>query len=198
LEERKFPLKTARFFFAILAFGAAGCGRGPVPADTEYTPGEGYYSMLGFVRDQWQIHRGQPYTVIRTVTLNGKKTSGYMRAYGADWASVAKPFLEADIGHPDFVGKYRFSSFADDATGTHNLFYEAIDEDLPTRTLQITADAANGLIRHIYTETERSSFWNTRVQKLYCEPGKTILIQEHTEPRIGKDKDLQIEYRFLR
>ena len=154
--------------------------------------------MYAFVRDQWALHSGQPYTLTRTITLNGARDSSIIQALTTDWAAIAKPFLEADISAHKYLDRYTFSEFDESTTGTHVFSYEARDKHLETRLLLISIDPFNNLVRSIYTERKEDGFWSGREQKLYYEPARYISIQEWSRSRLGPDKRMHAQYRFFR
>ncbi len=156
-----------------------------------------YFSIKQFIADQWSLYHGQPYGLQKIVYLNGKVDSAMVSAYDLDWAPIFKVFFETDISDKKFLGKYDFSKFADDATMTHNFFYEANDPKLFTRKLQISADNVNNKIRSIYIETQKQGQWSSKTQKLFYMPVKVISIQEYEKTAPNTVKELRIEYRFL-
>ena len=190
---------TVRAIIAVLALSFfAGCKKKDATENAAQATDEGtYFSIIQFTKDQLDTYWGQPFTLVKTVTLNGKTDSTYEQAAKMDWASVFKVFFESDIGKPKFLGKYKFSEFGDDATDSHIFYYEANDPELFTRSLQVTVDPANNKIKNIYIETRKNSTLTSKAQKLYYTPLKVIQIQE-TETGTGtKDRDLRVVYRFL-
>jgi len=155
--------------------------------------GNSYFSVTQFANDQFRTFWGQPFTLQKFVTENGKTDSSLVSAYELDWAAALKPFFDADISDPRLVGKYNFSEVKDDATVSKTYFYEAKEKELFVRTLQIVTDPFTDKIKAIFIETEKSG----RTQKLYYKPIKVIQIQEYESSFLGKDKNLRIEYRFL-
>ena len=152
-----------------------------------------YFSIVQFASDQFSTYGGQPYTLQKVVNLNGKVDSSYESALKMDWAAVLKPFFESDISNKKFLGQYNFNLFDDDATLSRNYFYEAKDEKLFTKTLQISTDPLNNKVTSIYIETEKGG----KVQKLLYRPVKLIQIQEIETSFFGKDKNLKVEYYFM-
>ena len=185
-------------FFLTLFFAA--CTPAP-PSSEEDRPRDGsdsYFSLYAFIRDQWALHSGQPYTLERTITLNGVRDSSIVQALTTDWAAIAKPFFEADISALKYLDKYAFTEFDESTTGSHVYSYDAREDDLATRILLISIDPFNNRIRSIYTEQKEDHFWSGREQKLYYEPGRYISIQEWSRSRLGPEKTMHAEYRFLR
>jgi len=156
----------------------------------------GYWSIIQFGQDQWQTFHGQPFTLEKIVTENGKTDSTYVPAFQMDWGEIFNIFFKSDISDKKFIDHYNFSSFDEDVTGKHTFYYEAKDPDLYTRKLQISIDPTTNKIVSIYIETQQSSKYDGLSYKLYYAPMKLIQIQEfdntHTKPiqRVT-------EYRFL-
>ena len=180
------------FLIAITFFLFASCKK-ENDKNTIDTSGGTYFSITQFAMDQFRTFGGQPYSLQKVVTLNGKVDSSFESALTMDWAAVIKPFLESDISDKKYLDQYNFSMFEDNATDTRNFFYESKDPKLFTKKLQISSDAINNKIQSIYIETEK----NGKVQKLFYAPVKLIQIQEFESSLLGKDKDLKVEYYFM-
>lgn len=159
-------------------------------------PEGSYFSIIQFAKDQWDTYRNQPYSLEKVVTMNGKTDTTYLSALNMDWGSILKVFFDTDISDKKYLDRYNFSLFEDDATLTRNFYYEAKEQDLFTRKLQIAADEETNKIRSIYIETSKNGTLNDLNQKLYYVPQKLIQIQEFEKSKTGPDKDIRIEYRF--
>jgi len=184
-------MKNIVLLYALLFM--VSCAQKKEKKDSSNTSDAGYFSIVQFAQDQFANFGGQPYTLRKIVTLNGKTDSTFVKANEMDWANVLKPFLESDISNKKYLDQYNFSLFEDSATDTRSFYYEAKEKKLFTRTLQITSDALNNKITAIYIETEK----NGKVQKLFYRPLKIIQIQEYESPFWGKDKNLKVEYYFM-
>ena len=187
-------------FCLLLTLLFAACSPAP-PSSEQDRPRDGsdsYFSLYAFIRDQWALHSGQPYTLVRILTLNGVRDSSIIQALNTDWAAIANPFFEADISALKYLDRYTFSEFDESTTGSHVYSYDAKEDGLPTRTLLVSTDPFNNRVRNIYTERRVDGFWSGREQKLYYEPGRYISIQEWSRSRLGPDKTMHAEYRFLR
>ncbi|MEI8280217.1 MAG: hypothetical protein WCG87_10680 [Bacteroidota bacterium] len=166
----------------------------PIPqAETEKGT---YFSIIQFTQDQWDTYHGQPYTLTCVKTLNGKSDTSMVSAYKADWGAIFKIFFESDIGDPKYLGKYRFSTFDENLLGTRCYYYEAMNDSLYTRKLQISTDPTNNKIKAIYIETEKYNGLTQRSQKLLYEPVKLIQIQEYEKSDTGPAKNSITQYRF--
>jgi len=152
-----------------------------------------YFSIIQFADDQFQTFGEQPYTFRRVISLNGKTDSSYVSSFEMDWKSILQPFFASDISDKKYLDQYNFSLFEDDVTDTRTLMYEAKDNKLFTKLLQIVTDQENNKITSIYVETEK----NGKLQKLLYAPVKLIQIQEFETSVIGNDKALKVEYFFL-
>ena len=152
-----------------------------------------YFSIREFAADQFRTYWGQPFTLEKIVIENGEKDSSLVPVSKIDWAKALKPFFDADIADAKFLNQYSFTELNDDATVSKTYYYEAKNEKLFTRNLQIVTDPFTGKIKSIFIETEK----NGKTQKLYYKPVKLIQIQEYESSFLGKDKNIRIEYRFL-
>ena len=183
---------------AMLLFTVVSCKPSTPAVKNDITNSGGtYFSIKQFIQDQWSLYHGQPFGLRKIVYLNGRVDSTMVSAYDLDWAPIFRVFIESDISDRKFLGKYDFSSFPDDATETNNFFYEAKDDKLYTRKLQISADNVSSKVRSIYIETQKKGKWSSRTQKLFYMPVKIISIQEYEKSGPGTARELRIEYRFL-
>jgi hypothetical protein len=156
-----------------------------------------YFSIKDFTKDQWKTFHGKPYVLQQYITLNGHTDSALLSALTMKWSLVFKTFFEADISDPKFLDHYDFSLFEEPTTQTRTFTYSAIEPNLFTQKLQITADIYSNKIRSIYIETNKETFWNKQTQKLLYSPVHVIQIQQYNDPLIGKKKDLVIRYKFM-
>lgn len=170
----------------------------PQSADIADNAGQGtYFSINQYIKDQWNTYLGQPYSIIKVTKQNGKTDSVIMNAYTIEWGDIFKRFFESDIGKPQYIGHYKFDMFLDESTDTRNFYYEAIDDTLYTRKLQISAMQENNKIRSIYIETEKRSGTRDVIQKLYYSPLSVIQIQEFDALATGDKNQLFIAYYFM-
>lgn len=184
-------LRTLPLYLLLLTGLLAGCRKKELPMDKP-----GYFSIMQFTTDQWDTFSGQPYVLEKRVTLNGKTDTALVSALQVNWGEIFKIFFETEIDRPELADKYDFSMFEENATQSRVFSYTARDPGMFTQKLQITADVYNNKIRNIYIEAARNSFWRKQTRKLLYSPLRVIQIQEHTEPLIGTNKDLLIEYKF--
>ena len=156
-----------------------------------------YFSINQFVKDQWNTYLGQPFPLMVVTTRNGKADTAITNAIELDWGSIFKRFFETDISDPKYLGHYDFDMFLDESADTRNFYYEAKDEDLFTRKLQISAMQENNKIHSIYIETERKSGTKDIIQKLFYSPLSVIQVQEFDVLATGDKNQLRIEYFFM-
>jgi len=156
-----------------------------------------YWSVRQFAQDQFNTFHNQPYTLQRIIVANGKSDTSYVSAFDLDWGYVLKTFFESDISDQKYLDHYRFDTFDDNTTMSRTFYYEAIDDNLFTRKLQILVDPLNNRIRNIYIETRKKTRWKEREEKLYYAPIKEIQIQIHEKSFMSDPKDSLIEYRFM-
>lgn len=189
------PLRLLAFIFSW--FFISSCSIADAPPVQEKAEGGTYFSIKGFIKDQWNTYSGQPFTFVKTVTLNGERDSSFVPGSDMEWGPLFKTFFDTDISDPKFLGQYDFTMFEDNATFTRNFYYEAKNEKLFTRKLQISADLENNKIRSVFVETADNERWHSKSRKLFYIPLKVISIQEYEKATPGPDKDLRIEYRFM-
>lgn len=151
------------------------------------------FSLYQFAQDQFHSFWGQPLTLVKKVTLNGKVDSSIVSVFKMNWDGVLGTFFNADISDPKYKDKYKLSVLIDDVTDSRTYYYEAKEKELFTRSLQVVTDPLTNRVKSIYIETEK----NGKTAKLYYSPIKSIQIQEFESSFMGGKKDLKIEYQFL-
>lgn len=156
-----------------------------------------YFSIRDYARDQWNVYRGQPFGVLKTVNVNGTVDSVLGSALDMDLGYILSVFTASDISDPKFLGKYKFSKFGDATTSTINFYYEATDPDVFTRKLHIMADNVTFVVTSVYIETQKKSSLNTVNQKLFYQPAELISIQEYETSKVGETKKMIIDYKFI-
>lgn len=158
-----------------------------------------YFSIRQFALDEWNTFGGEPFTIVKTVKVNGGKIdSSFTNSDTLAWSEIFKVFFAAEISDRQFLGKYTFSQFDDNADETHNFYYEANDDELYTRKLLITIAQFTNKVKGIYIETRKSSIFSEYTQKLYYKPLRTIQIQTEEKPFFGDKKHTVVEYEFMR
>jgi hypothetical protein len=120
-----------------------------------------YFSIKQFGLDQWNNFQGPGCGIVKTLRKDkGKTDSTYSNTDTLDWAPIFKVFFETDISDRKYLGRYKFSQFDDPADGTHNFFYEALDDDLYTQKLLITIDQYDNKVKGIYIETLKKGIYD--------------------------------------
>lgn len=157
-----------------------------------------YFSVQQFALDEWNTFMGEPFMIVKTVNINGKIDSSWTNSDTISWGPILETFFETDISDRKFLEQYKFSQFDDKDDGTHNFFYEAIDEDLPTRKLLLTIDLYTSKVKGIYVETKHNDLFDEKVQKLYYAPMETIQIQTYEKPFFGEKKHTVVQWDFIR
>jgi len=157
-----------------------------------------YFSIKQFALDEWNTFSGESFVIVKTVTENGKADSSFTNSDTINWSAIFKTFFETDISDRKFLGQYKFSQFDDDNDGSHDMLYEAIDDDVLTRKLLITLDRYSRKVTGLYVVTLRKSPFHEVMQKLYYNPLKTIQIQTDDKPLVGKKKFTVVTYDFMR
>ncbi|MEZ5015825.1 MAG: hypothetical protein R2800_02155 [Flavipsychrobacter sp.] len=157
----------------------------------------GYFSIKDYIKDQWNTYRGQPFGIIKVVSMNDKVDTVYTNAFDIELGKLMDIFIETDISDAKYLGQYEFSNFGDYPTMSVNYFYEAKSPDLYTRRLQISADDLTKVVKSIYIETEKQTRLNVIQQKLTYQPTKRISIYELENSKVGPQKEVKIDYIFL-
>lgn len=158
-----------------------------------------YFPIRQFAQDQWNTFLGEPFLIVKSVRVNdGKYDSSYTTSDTLNWGGIFDVFFATDISDPSFLGKYKYTQFPDDNDDTYNYFYQAIDEDVYTKKLLITANQQNNKIIGIYIEASEKSLFEDKLVKLYYKPMKRIQIQETVTPLLGEKKHTVTEYEFIR
>lgn len=188
-------MAAKRLLAAFIVLFLSACS-GNKPTQQE-TAGGTYFSIIEFAEDQWHMYRGQPRSMVKKVYFDGKTDSTYTNTFEVDWASVLKVFFETDISNPKYIGQYDFSAFEEEITTSKGFYYEAKNNNLYTRRMQITSDFFNDRVKSIYIEAEKTDRMGTKSLKLYYEPLRSISIHELETSKTGQKKDLRVVYEYM-
>jgi len=162
----------------------------------ENSNAETYYSIKGFLDDQWRYLEGQPITLLRVATFNGHSDSSFVRLDSTVWKEIRKQFDPSDIAESRFLGQYDFSMYDEDALNQIVLSYTAKNNDLLTQKLNIGMDNVNHRIRTIYIETRKSNRTYETSRKLTYIPRQVISIQAFEKSVISKRENMRVAYYF--
>lgn len=167
-------------------------------SDEEEKAGEEatYFSITDYFVDQWNNRRGNPYVLLRVVTLNGKSDSAFVNLDSTLWFGLRAKFDAADISNKKFLGQYKFDMFDDATTETTHLHYEAQSPELFMQKMDIAADMFTNLVNSVYIETRQEKGNLSRTQKLQYIPDHIFQIQEYERSPGVPEKNLRMEYRF--
>lgn len=157
---------------------------------------ETYYSIKGFLDDQWRYLEGQPITLLRVATFNGHSDSSFVRLDSTVWKEIRKQFDATDIGESRFIGQYDFSMYDEDALNQVVLTYTAKNKELLTRKMDIGMDNVTQRIGTIYIETHSGNRSYEKTQKLTYIPRQVISIQAFEKSVISKPENLRVAYYF--
>ena len=155
-----------------------------------------YFSITEYFVDQWNNRRGNPYTLLRIVTLNGKSDSAFVVMDSTLWFSLRAKFDAADISDPKFLGKYKDEIFNDETTETNHIYFEAKEPNLFMQKMDISVDMFNDKVKSVYVETREDKENYAHTQKLQYIPDRIFQFQESERSSDAPDKELRIEYRF--
>lgn len=156
-----------------------------------------YFSINQFILDEWTNHANDMVSFQKCVKLNGKTDTSFTNVEKMDWNAILTPFIETDISDRKYLGRYTFTEFDNDFDHTHNYMYVAVNKELFTQKLLISIDMTTNKVKGVYLETQKKSFWNSGIQKLYYAPFKTIQIQQYDKPLIGSKKELVVQYNAM-
>lgn len=160
--------------------------------------GAEYFSVKQYIFGQYTNFKGNPFSILKTVTIDGKTDSTYTNSDKIDWIEIFDIFFETDISDMDLVGHYRFTKFEDEQDRTMNFYFQAADDNLFTQKLLVTANPYTNHIKGIFIETrDHSLFLGDTNQKLFYSPFKLIQIQTYTTPLFGKPKSKVVQYYLL-
>jgi hypothetical protein len=176
-----------------LIIGIAACTSTP---KDDYDPNTSYWSVNQFIIDQYRIRVGDSLAVTKTVYLNGKSDTTYIRFDEVDWTTIFKVFGAADISHPKFYNRYTFDHFEDNFLKNGSLVYTAKDQDLFVQKLNVSYDTYTQGVQFVYIETLKDDWLRSKEQKLSYYVGKKIVIQEEEKSFFGGDKELIVTYEF--
>jgi hypothetical protein len=168
----------------------------PIVVEQQVDTTISYFSLKQYFADQWKTRSGNPYTLLRVNTVNGKTDSAYLPMDEALWRSIVAPFEAADISNKKFLGYYKFDSFEDDATQTTHFYYEATSPKLFTRKMDISADIVSNLVRTVYVETQNIQEGRQIFRKLQYVPDKLVQIQEFEKVEGQPEKTSRLVYKF--
>lgn len=165
-----------------------------IPIET--TDGETYFSIIGYMKDQYEFLKGQPYVFDKIVTLDGQKDSTQVGIMDIEWAEVIKPFADADISNPKFLGKYDFDQFVDNELEVGNIMYTAKDKNEFMQRMNITYNIYSNKVESIYIETLKGNRMYTQEQKLTYMVGQQITINNYEKSIGSKARMLEVKYIF--
>ncbi|HET8574059.1 MAG TPA: hypothetical protein VFL76_09320 [Edaphocola sp.] len=155
-----------------------------------------YYSIKGFLDDQWRFLEGQPIVLLRVATFNGKSDSSFVSLDSMVWKEIRKQFDASDIGEPRFLGQYDFSMYNEEALNQIVLSYTAKNRDLLTQKINIGMDNVNHQVRTVYIETHKGNRTYEKTQKLTYIPRQVISIQAFEKSIISRPENLRVAYYF--
>ncbi len=169
----------------------------PAMVEQEVDTTISYFSLKQYFIDQWSSRSGNPYTILKLNTVNGKRTdSVYIPMDEALWRSMIAPFEAADISNKRFLGYYKFQSFDDETSQSTHLYYEATSPLLYTQKMDISADIQTNLVLSVYVETQNIQDDHQVFRKLQYVPDKLVQIQEFEKTEGQPEKTTRLVYKF--
>lgn len=173
--------------------GFVACSSAP---KDDYDPNTSYWSVNQFIIDQYRIRVMDSIAVTKTVVLNGKADTTYMRFDEVDWTTVFKVFGATDISHPKFYKAYTFDHFEDNFLKNGSLVYTSKNLEMFVQKLNVSYDTYTQGVQMVYIETLKDDWLRSKQQKLSYYVGKKIVIQEEEKSVFGGDKELIVTYEF--
>lgn len=191
-----FRKKVSFLLPLLIAFCVSSCQLFKSEKPQQANTSEGYYSIKGFLNDQWHLLHGEPIVLLQVSSFNGTTDSAYVRLDSTLWKNICKQFDPSDISDPKFVNQYQFSTFSDNSLNLIYMNYEAENEGLFTRNLNIGIDNLTHKIKSIFIETEQGNHTYEKSQKLTYIPHNLIRIQTFEKSIISKPENLTVSYFF--
>lgn len=127
----------------------------------------------------------------KTVVVNGLRESRRLDA--VDWSEELAPFAQSDIDRPALWDRYDVDSVATQGGGAV-VVYEALDDDLFTRRLEVATDARGGVTR-LAIDNAFESFVADTEQRLEWTPG-AYRVYSRQDARLADARELEIEGRW--
>ena len=168
-----------------LALGACAAGGEVSPlADSPR-----FFNLTEWVALQDSLLEGQ--SMEKRVVVNDVEETKRLDA--VDWSEELAPFAQSDIDRPALWDRYAVDTSAA-AGGNAVIVYEALDEELFTRRIEIAVDAEGGVTRLLIDNAFASLVADTE-QRLEWAPG-TYAVYSRQEARLSEPRELRIEGRW--
>jgi hypothetical protein len=188
--------KNIFLFSLLLTTLFSGCSYLKKEKPVKENSGEGYYSVKGFLDDQWRLLNNQPIVLLRVSKFNDRTDSAYVPLDSSLWKNIRKQFDPSDISDTRFLNQYKFSTFSDNDLNIIYFNYEALSKKLLTQKLNISADNLTHRILSVFIETRNENKTYEKTQKLTYIPHRFIQIQSFEKSIISRPEDLLVTYYF--
>ncbi len=158
--------------------------------------GDENFSITQFLDDQWAILNGQPYTLTRIETGDGKTDTAFVELNEKVWNEIRSSFDATDISDSSFKDKYKFEIVEDPENGLVNLSYTANSEDEFTQKLIVVMDGFNHKVKTMHVETRDDGTFSYKSQKLSYIPYRSIIVQRYDKSFLSSEEETKVLYKF--
>ena len=184
-------MKIVNCFVLFLFLGLLACNNSSEPQPGEKNMSLPYFDLEAFFQNEInRLNELQP-LVDKRVRINTKEESNQLD--DINYTRELKVFSDSDINRVAWFDKYSIDNTLEN-NQLNLLRYEAIDESLRTRNVEI--ELAGEEVREISIENQSESFIASAFQKLIYRPASGYSILTSQKMKIGKDKVIEIEVNF--
>lgn len=103
------------------------------------------------------------------------------------WLEITTLIADANLQKESLNNKYSISILSDSMANTRTLYYEALDPDVPTRTLSIISSLADDKVQNIYFDYIEKGFLKSKNARVLLIPEKLIQIQNRDKEQTVVD-----------
>lgn len=169
--------KLLFLLFAIVVLGITSCKEKTYLGES-YT---NYADLTTILKDTWDQEEPLNYT---KVTLNGtEKDSASVPQDKMPWAEINELFEKANFHKESLDKHYTINVMLDSANNTQTLFYETLEPEDFTQSLNIVSHAETNELNNIYIKTKSDGFQNAESINVLYIPQE--LIQIHKKGKAG-------------
>ena len=103
------------------------------------------------------------------------------------WDEIQSLFVDGNLQKKELNKKYAISILNDTLTNTRTLYYEALDPDIPTRSLSITSNVNDNEIQNIYFDFVEKGMMKSRNSRVLLIPEQLIQVQNRAKEKTVVD-----------
>jgi hypothetical protein len=154
-----------------------------------------YFPVIDFIRSEIKYVDSLPVGIMKYVSLNGQKDSGYIKL--DEFHQLAEEFLPRELNDSNFIDNYEESSFYDRSTKTSTFLYTAKDKSMPVQRVDVLSkpDQVYDKVTSIYIQKNISSDDSFVIKKLYWKPGRHFQIS--SEKRLEGSAPLETQIKVV-